>query len=82
MARKRALRSCQLNLMIRFMTGSRAQIRVWIDCPACGRLDKLVREVDLPSELGTPALESACAVCDRCHGLAVMCFERKVSRLH
>ena len=64
------------------VTGSRAEIRVWIDCPACGRLEKLVHEVELPSEIDTPALENTCALCDRCHGLAVMCFERKVSRLH
>jgi len=65
--------------MIRLML---TQIRVWIDCPACGRYQKLAREVDLPLEVVTPMLERACAVCERCREVAVMCFERKANRLH
>ena len=81
-AQKCALRLSRLNSMIRVMIGSLTQIRVWIDCPACGRYQKLAREVDLPFEVVTPILERACAVCERCRGIAVMCFERKASRLH
>ena len=65
--------------MIRLML---AQIRVWIECPACGPCQKLEREVVLPFEVITPMLERTGAVCDRCRGLAIMCFERKASRLH
>jgi hypothetical protein len=65
--------------MIRLML---AQIRVWIECPACGPCQKLEREVVLPVETMTPMLEKTGAVCDRCRGLAVMCFERKATRLH
>lgn len=65
--------------MIRFML---AQIRVWIECPACGSCQKLEREVDLPFEVTSPMLERTRAICDRCHGLAIMCFERKATCLH
>jgi hypothetical protein len=58
-----------------------AQIRVWIDCPACGPYEKLKREVALPFEV-TAMREITGAVCDRCGGLAVMCFERNAGRLH
>jgi phage terminase large subunit GpA-like protein len=71
-----------MNPMISFMNASLVQMRIWIDCPACGRLQKLVRDVVVPVELTTPALERACAVCERCRGIAVMCFERHVGRLH
>jgi uncharacterized protein YaeQ len=59
-----------------------AQIRVWIECPSCGPRQKLEREVDLPFEVITPTLARTDAVCDRCHGLAIMCFERRAARLH
>jgi hypothetical protein len=59
-----------------------AQIRVWIECSACGPYQKLERQVVLPSEVMTPLLEKTDAVCDRCRGLAIMCFERKATRLH
>jgi hypothetical protein len=81
-AQKCALRSSRLNSMIRLVNGSLTQVSVWIDCPTCGRYQKLAREVDFPFEVMTPMLERACAVCKRCQGIAVMCFERKGSRLH
>jgi hypothetical protein len=65
--------------MIRLML---AQIRVWIDCPACGSCQKLEREVVLPFEVITPMLQRTGAICDRCRGLAIMCFERKAIHLH
>jgi hypothetical protein len=68
--------------MMSLMTESPMQLRVWIDCPACGRLQKLARELWLPSELATPEFLKTCAVCDRCRGAAVMCFERSVGRIH
>jgi hypothetical protein len=68
-----------LHWMIRPMV---AHIRVWIECPACGPYQKLTSEVVLPIEVTTPMLERTCAVCDRCRGLAVMCFERTAGRLN
>ena len=65
--------------MIRLML---TQIRVWIDCLACGRYQKLTREIDLTLEVMAPMLERACAVCERCREVAVMCFERKAALLH
>ena len=58
--------------MISPMEGSLAQITVWIDCPACGRYQKLTREVVLPFELAPPPFERTGAVCERCRGIAVM----------
>jgi len=58
-----------------------AQIRVWIECAACGPCQKLSREVVLPFEV-TPMREITGAICDRCRGLAIMCFERKPGHLH
>jgi hypothetical protein len=58
-----------------------AQIRVWIECPTCGSCQKLEREVVLPFEANT-LLERTGAICDRCRGLAIMCFERKATRLN
>jgi hypothetical protein len=68
--------------MIRLMDKSLAQIRVWIDCPACGPCQKLERKVVLPFDVTAPMLEKTGALCDRCRGLAVMCFERKAIPLH
>jgi hypothetical protein len=68
--------------MISPMGGSWARILVWIDCPQCGRYQKLAREVVLPFELAPPLLERTGAVCERCQGIAIMCFERSVSRLN
>jgi hypothetical protein len=59
-----------------------AQIRVWIECPACGPRQKLEREIILPFEVITPMLERTGAICDRCRGLAVMYFARKATPLH
>jgi hypothetical protein len=59
-----------------------ARIRVWIECPACGPYQKLEREVVLPFEFATRMLERTCAVCERCRGIAVMCFDRSVARVH
>lgn len=65
--------------MIRLML---ARMRVWIECPACGLHQKFDREVVLPFEDLNPLLERTEAVCDRCYGLAMMCFERRPTRLH
>ena len=65
--------------MIRLML---AQMRVWIECPACGPYQKFDRAVVLPFEDLTALLERTDAVCDRCRGLAIMCFERRATRPH
>src|SRR5271163_2457391 len=81
-AQKCTLSARLINPMISAMDGAWVQIRVWIDCPACGRCQKLARKVILPFELITPMLERTCAVCERCQEIAVMCFQRSVARLH
>ena len=64
------------------MMYSAALLTVWIDCPTCGRFQKLSRELRVPLELAAPVFERACAVCDQCGGAAVMCFERQARRVH
>jgi len=73
-----AASDCRFGLM----TSSLAQIRVWVECPVCGTYQKLRREVALPFEVITPMFERTCAMCERCWGIAVMCFERSVVRLN
>jgi hypothetical protein len=64
------------------MRRSLAQLRVWINCPQCGAYRKLQREAVLPLKVVTPMFEKTDAVCDRCHALAVMCFERRAILWH
>jgi Zn finger protein HypA/HybF involved in hydrogenase expression len=58
------------------------EIRAWIECRRCGRIDKLPVSIQLPEELGFSATEKVCARCERCHGHALMVLERAVRRLH
>jgi hypothetical protein len=67
---------------MRIMTRSLAYLRVWIDCSGCGSYPKLMREVILPLEELDPVFVKTCAVCDRCHRLAILCLERTATRLH
>jgi hypothetical protein len=59
-----------------------AEIRVWIDCRRCGRVDRPPIPVQLPEELRYFATEKVCARCERCQGHALMIIERAVRRLH
>jgi Zn finger protein HypA/HybF involved in hydrogenase expression len=59
-----------------------AEIRAWIECRRCGRIDKPPVPILLPAELAFSATEKVCARCERCHGHALMILERAVRRLH
>jgi hypothetical protein len=59
-----------------------AEIRAWIECGHCARIDQRVLSLFIPSDLATPMLEKVCAVCEYCGAHAVMYLERAVKRLH
>jgi hypothetical protein len=59
-----------------------AQIHVWIECPSCGSSQKLDRQDFLPFDEVTPVIVRTGAICNQCHSLAMMYFERKPVRLH
>ena len=59
-----------------------AEIRAWIECRKCARIDKRVVPVLLPSDLATPMLEKVCGVCGYCGAHAVMYLQRAVHRMH
>lgn len=59
-----------------------AQLRIWVECPRCGCIDKLTREFQLPiNEAGT-RVEKVGLPCERCATPAYMYFERTVSNIH
>jgi hypothetical protein len=59
-----------------------AEIRAWIECGQCARIDKQVVAVFIPSDLAIPMLEKVCAVCGYCGAHAVMYLQRAVQRMH
>ena len=59
-----------------------AQLRVWIDCPRCGRVDKLTRDFRLARGDAGSLLEKVDFACERCGEPATMHFERTVSAIH
>ena len=42
-----------------------AQLRAWVECPRCGRMDKLVRDFRLPAGETSPMLEKVGLACER-----------------
>jgi hypothetical protein len=59
-----------------------AEIRVWIECVRCGRIDKPGAPIRIPDELAFDATEQVCMTCERCHGHATMYLHRALARLH
>jgi hypothetical protein len=59
-----------------------AEIRAWIECEQCARIDTRVVAAFIPSDLATPMLEKVCAVCEYCGAHAVMYLQRAVHRMH
>ena len=59
-----------------------AQLKVWVECPRCGRTDKLTREFQLPIREAGARIEKVCFPCERCGTHAQMIFERTVLKLH
>jgi hypothetical protein len=58
------------------------EIRAWIECGQCARIDRRVVAVFIPSDLAVPMLEKVCAVCGYCGAHAVMYLQRAVQRMH
>jgi hypothetical protein len=58
------------------------QLKVWMECPSCGHLDKLTREFELPVNEATPRVEKVAGPCERCARPAYMVFQRTVPRIH
>ena len=59
-----------------------AQLRAWIECSRCGRIDKLTRDFRLPGDHAGPVLEKVGFPCERCGEAAYIYFQRTVSNIH
>jgi hypothetical protein len=60
-----------------------AEIRAWIECTSCGRIDKPTIAVQIPKDLATPKLEQVCFACECCGAHAIMYLQRAVKlRIH
>jgi hypothetical protein len=59
-----------------------ARLRVWVECPKCGSIDKLTREFQLPVGEADTRVEKVGFPCERCAMPAYMYFERTVSSIH
>jgi hypothetical protein len=59
-----------------------AQLKGWIDCPRCGRIEKPTREFRLPKDNAEPMLEKLQFPCQRCGSDAVFYIQRVVSNIH
>jgi hypothetical protein len=59
------------------------QLNAWIDCPRCGRIDKLSRNFRLPKDIAGPMQMKVRCRCERCRrAAAFLHFERTVSTIH
>jgi hypothetical protein len=58
------------------------QLNARIDCPNCGRIDKLNREFNLPESEANPRIEKIAGPCERCASPAHVVFERTVLSIH
>ena len=59
------------------------QLNAWIDCPRCGRIDKLSRDFRLPKDIAGPMQITIPYRCERCRrAAAFLHFERTVSTIH
>jgi hypothetical protein len=43
-----------------------AQLKVWMECPRCGRINKLTREFRLPVREASPRVERVAGPCELC----------------
>jgi hypothetical protein len=59
-----------------------AEIRAWIECVHCGRIDKPSAPIRIPEELAFAAVERVCMSCERCQGHATMYLQRALAQLH
>ena len=56
-----------------------AEIRVWIECIGCGRIEKPTICVQIPKELAAAKLEKVCLACECCGAHAMMYLQRTVN---
>jgi ribosomal protein L37E len=59
-----------------------ARLRAWIECPRCGRIDKLTRDFRLPKHGAGPMLEKVGLACERCGEAAFIYLQRTVCNIH
>jgi hypothetical protein len=55
-----------------------AEMRAWIECPQCGRIEKPTISVRIPPGIASLKLEKVCVACDRCGAPAMMYLQRAV----
>jgi hypothetical protein len=58
-----------------------AEIRVWIECAQCGRIEKLPISVRIPPVIANPKLAKVGVPCERCGSYAMMYLQRAATRL-
>jgi ribosomal protein S14 len=58
-------------------------LNAWIDCPWCGRFDKLSRDFPLPKDIAGPMQIKVPYRCERCgRAAAFLYLDRTVSTIH
>jgi hypothetical protein len=55
-----------------------AEIRAWIECPKCGRIEKPPISVRIPLGITSLKLEKVCVPCDCCAAPAMIYLQRAV----
>ena len=58
-----------------------AEIRAWIDCAQCGRIEKPALSVSIPPALAKPMLNKVSVPCDCCGAHAMMHLQRAVREM-
>jgi|GEM_PF-2765972 len=58
-----------------------AEMRAWIECPQCGRIEKPIISVRIPPAIASPKLAKVCVPCDSCGTHAMMYLQRAVRRM-
>jgi hypothetical protein len=59
-----------------------AALRVWVECPKCGRYEKLARDFRLPLGVQGDLLHKIAIQCEYCEQWAYMYLQRLVSQIH
>jgi hypothetical protein len=58
-----------------------AEIRAWIECAQCGRIEKPTLSVRIPPAIASPKLAKVCMPCERCAAPAMMYLQRAVAQM-
>ena len=59
-----------------------AQLKAWVECPKCGRIDKPTYDFRLPAGEVRPMFEKVGLACERCGERAYIYVQRTVSNVH